>query len=57
VWDSIEAQSDSAVRISISLTPGQLIHIDSIEAETKSFHLECGDDAKTMPIADAIGVR
>lgn len=53
VWDSIEAKSDSAVRISISLTPGQLIHIDSIEAETKSFHLECGDDAKTMPIADA----
>jgi len=53
VWDSIEAQADSALRIRVSLSPGQLLHIDSLEAETKSLDLECGDDAKTLPIADA----
>jgi hypothetical protein len=52
VWDSIEAQSDSAVRIRVSLSPGQMIHFDSLETETKSLHLQCGDDAKTLPIAD-----
>jgi len=49
VWDSIEAQADSALRIRVSLSPGQLLHID----QTKSLDLECGDDAKTLPIADA----
>ena len=53
VWDSIEAQADSALRIRVSLRPGQLLHIDSLEAETKSLDLGCGDGAKTLPIADA----
>ena len=54
VWDSIEAQADSALCIRVSLSPGQLLHIDSLEAaETKSLDLKCGDDAKTLPIADA----
>jgi hypothetical protein len=52
VWDSIEAQADSGLRIRVSLSPGQMVHIDSIETETKSLHLQCGDDAKTLPIAD-----
>jgi hypothetical protein len=41
------------LRIRVSLSPGQLLHIDSLEVETKSLDLECGDDAKTLPIADA----
>ena len=53
VWDSIEAQADSSLRIRVGLSPGQLLHIDSLEAETKSLDLKCGDDAKTLPIADA----
>ena len=53
VWDSIDAQEDSGLRISVSLDPGQLLHIDSLEAETKSLEFKCGDDAKTLPIADA----
>jgi hypothetical protein len=40
------------VRIRVSLSPGQMIHFDSLETETKSLHLQCGDDAKTLPIAD-----
>ena len=45
--------SGLGLRIRVSLSPGQLLRIDSLEAETKSLDLECGDDAKTLPIADA----
>ena len=36
VWDSIEAQADSAIAHQRQPDPGQLLHIDSLEAETKS---------------------
>ncbi|MEZ0278443.1 MAG: hypothetical protein ACAH04_04485 [Methylibium sp.] len=41
------------MRIRVSLSPGQLLRVDSLEAETKSLDLKCGDDANTLPIADA----
>jgi hypothetical protein len=53
VWDSIEAETDSAVRIGVSLSPGQVVHIESLKNENESLGLQCGDDANTLPLVSA----
>jgi hypothetical protein len=50
VWDSIEAETDSAVRIGVSLVPGQVVHIESLKNKNESLGLQCGDDANTLPL-------
>jgi len=46
VWDSIDADVDSAARVRVSLSPRQMVHIDSVE--NKSLNLQCGDHAETL---------
>jgi hypothetical protein len=41
VWASIEAQADSALRLRVSLSPGQSIHIDSLEGPRRSTWRGC----------------
>jgi hypothetical protein len=53
VWDSIEAETDSAVRIGVSLSPGQVVHIESLKHGNESLGLQCGDDANTLPLVSA----
>jgi len=53
VWDSIEAETDSAVRIGVSLSPAQVVHIESLKNENESLGLQCGDDANTLPLVSA----
>ena len=50
VWDSTDADADSAARVRVSLSPRQMVHIDS--AENKSLNLQCGDNAATLAIVD-----
>lgn len=47
VWDTTDADADSAARVRISLKPGEMVHIDSVE---KSLNLQCGDNAATLSI-------
>jgi hypothetical protein len=57
-WDNADADSviakfgpdpaHSAVRVRISLNPGQMVHIDS--PANKSLNLQCGDNAETLAI-------
>jgi hypothetical protein len=42
VWDDV----DSAARVRVSLSPRQMVHIDSVE--NKSLNLQCGDHAETL---------
>ena len=51
VWDKADAEADavySAVRVRISLNPGQMVQIDS--PANKSLSLQCGDNTKTLAI-------
>jgi hypothetical protein len=51
VWDNTDADTDmSAVRIRVSLRPGQMVHIDTVEQ--KSLNLECGDNAEKLAVVD-----
>jgi hypothetical protein len=50
VWDSTDADADSAARVRVSLSPRQMVHIDSVE--NKSLNLQCGDHAETLAIVD-----
>jgi hypothetical protein len=50
VWDRTDASGNSAARVRVSLTPRQMVHIDS--ADNKSINLQCGDDAETLALVD-----
>jgi hypothetical protein len=51
VWDNTGADTDtSAVRIRVSLRPGEMVHIDTVEQ--KSLNLECGDNAEKLAVVD-----
>jgi hypothetical protein len=59
-WDNANADSviakigpdpaDSAVRVRITLNPGQMAHIDT--ADNESLNLQCGDNAATLALVD-----
>jgi hypothetical protein len=59
-WDSADADSviakigpdpaDAAIRVRISLNPGQVAHIDT--ADNKSLNLKCGKDAEKLAVID-----
>ena len=51
VWDNTGADTGmSAVRIRVSLRPGEMVHIDTVEQ--KSLNLECGDNAEKLAVVD-----
>ena len=50
VGDTTDVDADSAVRFRISLSPRQMVHIDSIE--NKSLNLQCGSNAQTLSMVD-----
>lgn len=59
-WDNANAGSviarigpdpaDAAVRVRITLNPGQIAHIDT--ADNESLNLQCGDNAATLALVD-----
>ena len=50
VWDIADINGDSAARVRVSLSPRQMVHIDS--AENKSINLQCGESAETLALVD-----
>ena len=50
VWDRTDASGDSAARVRVSLSPRQMVHVDSSESE--SLNLQCGDYAETLALVD-----
>ena len=50
VWDRSDATGDSAARVRVSLSPRQMVQIDS--AENKSINLQCGESAETLALVD-----
>ena len=52
IWENdINAAVDTpAVRIRVSLEPGQIVHVDT--TENKSLNLRCGSNAETLSIVD-----
>lgn len=50
VWDRTDTDADSAARVRVSLSPRQMVHIDSVENE--SLNLQCGEYAKTLAVVD-----
>ena len=49
--NNISADTDTpAVRIRVSLEPGQIVHIDTVE--NQSLNLRCGRDAEDLSIVD-----
>jgi hypothetical protein len=40
----------TAARVRVSLSPREMIHLDSSDNQT--IHLECGDYAKTLAVVD-----
>jgi hypothetical protein len=53
VYDKTDAYTGmtTAARVRVSLNPGQITSIDSVE--NKSLTLKCGDDAETLAIVDS----
>jgi hypothetical protein len=52
IGDDANAPSDNpAVRVRVSLEPGQIVHIDTVE--NKSLNLQCGKNAEDLSIVDA----
>jgi hypothetical protein len=53
VFDKTDAYTGmtTAARVRVSLNPGQITSIDSVE--NKSLTLKCGDDAETLAIVDS----
>ena len=51
IWDKTKVDSDtSSARIRISLEPGQIIHIDSVDGE--SLNLRCGSNADSLALVN-----
>jgi hypothetical protein len=51
IGDDAKAPTDTpAVRVRISLEPGQIVHIDTVE--NKSLNLQCGKNAEDLSIVD-----
>lgn len=51
IGDDANAPSDNpAVRVRVSLQPGQIVHIDTVE--NKSLNLQCGKNAEDLSIVD-----
>ena len=51
VWDLTDSSGGSAARVWVTLDPRQVVRIGSI-AGRKSLDLQCGDNAKSLAIAD-----
>jgi hypothetical protein len=51
VWDRADEAGGSAARVRVSLTPRQMVHIDS--ADNESLSLRCGENAEKLAIVDA----
>jgi hypothetical protein len=51
VWDHADVSGGSAARFRVTLSPRQMVHIDS--ADNKSLDLQCGERADTLAIVDA----
>jgi hypothetical protein len=49
IWDKTKVDSSSA-RIRVSLEPGQIMHIDSVEGE--SLNLRCGSNADSLALVN-----
>jgi hypothetical protein len=50
VWNTTDANADSAARVRVSLNPKQMVHIDT--AENESLDLQCGDNAENLAIVE-----
>ena len=51
IGDDANAPSDNpAVRVRVSLEPGQIVHIDTVE--NQSLNLQCGKNAEDLSIVD-----
>lgn len=52
IGDDAKAPTDTpAVRVRISLEPGQIVHIDTVE--DKSLNLQCGTNAEDLSVVNA----
>jgi hypothetical protein len=51
IWNGDDTDANTAAGIRVSLNPGQITSIDSVE--NKSLTLKCGDDAETLAIVDS----
>jgi hypothetical protein len=51
VWDLTDSSGGSAARVWVTLDPRQVVRIGSISGR-KSLDLQCGDNAKSLAIAD-----
>jgi hypothetical protein len=51
MWDNSNADPGaSPARVRVSLEPGQIVHIDTVEQ--KSLNLQCGENAEKLAIID-----
>ena len=50
VWEDRDVGT-SAARVRVSLEPGQMVHIDSVE--NQSLNLQCGDNAETLAVVNS----
>jgi hypothetical protein len=52
VFEQTDAETGmtTAARVRVSLSPRQMVHIDSTDNQT--IHLQCGDYAKTLAVVD-----
>jgi hypothetical protein len=51
IWDKTKVDSDtSSARIRVSLEPGQIMYIDSVEGE--SLNLRCGSNAESLALVN-----
>jgi len=52
VFEQTDAETGmtTAARVRVSLSPRQMVHIDSSDNQT--IHLQCGDYAKTLAVVD-----
>jgi hypothetical protein len=53
VFEKTDAETGmtTAARLRVSLSPRQMVHLDSTDNQT--IHLQCGDYAKTLAVVDA----
>jgi hypothetical protein len=49
-WNGDDTDADTAAGVRVSLNPGQIASIDSVE--NKSLTLRCGDYAETLAVVD-----
>lgn len=50
VWNRSDTEAGSAARVRVSLSPRQMVHIDS--PDNDSLNLQCGEHANTLSIVD-----